>query len=490
MAGARLAVPRFSPLRNAAARLTLLCLVLVTITASALFALVHTLSIGSLHRQTDAGIQRELDYLSDRLRRDGPRTLRHLVEGRSHGQTTNLYLLSLVGPPEQQAGNLEAWPTAPVGPGGWMNFAYTRPTGGGDAEPRAARGRAVHLGSGLRILLARDIQALRTIEGQLAESFLWAGGAALLLGFAGGALIARHILTRIRRIHAAARSVLEGGRSRRLPEQGSGDELDRLSGTFNVMLERIEGLTRNLREVTDNLAHDLRTPLHRLRSGLETARRDEAIRPNISQCALDRAIAEADQLIGTFNGLLEIAQVESGMRPVFAPVDAALLVQELAEIYEPLAEESNLALFVHADAAPCMCSGHRALLAQSLSNLLDNAIKYGSQGGSIRISVRVGLDGHREFIVADHGPGIPESERPRVLHRFVRLNPSRNPPGSGLGLSLVEAVVRLHGGTLSLEDNGPGLRVRIRLPGTQPASAGSRTTGAGRHPARRRAGAC
>ena len=458
---------RFSVLRTAAVQLTLLYLVLVAITGSALLTLVHTMSVGVLNRETDESIQRELQFLSAQLRRNGPRALRHLVEDRSYGQTTSLYLLTFVDQPALTTGNLDSWPADTIDSQGWVNFSYSLPERGGRLETRAARAQVLLLRPGLRILVGRDMQGLRMIEDQFTESFLWAGGIVLLLGCAGGALIARQSLLRVNRINSAARSVLEGDLTQRLPERGSGDELDRLAGTFNTMMARIEGLVRNLREVTDNIAHDLRTPLHRLRSGLEAALLD-ANDSAKQQDALDRAIAESDQLIETFNGLLEIAQLESGVRPKFAQVDLARLVRELVEIYEPVADDSDLAVFVHAEETPCVCFGHRTLLAQSLSNLLDNAIKYSSPGGSIRVAVRVTPAGHNEFIIADDGPGIPESERHRVLHRFVRLSSSRDLPGSGLGLSLVAAVIRLHDGTLSLEDNRPGLRIRIRLPGPQP----------------------
>ncbi len=473
MPGAGPLLARFSVLRTATVQLALLCLVLVAVTGAALLALVHTMSVGVLHRETDESIQRELQFLSAQFRRGGQRTLRHVVADRSFGQTTSLYLLSLADDPALTIGNLDSWPTAPVDSRGWVSFHYPLPERGGLVETRAARAQVVLLQPGLQILVGRDMQELRMIESRLAEAFLRAGSLALVLGLAGGALIARHSLLRINRINSAARTALADDLTERLPERGSGDELDRLAGTFNTMMERIEGLAKNLREVTDNIAHDLRTPLHRLRSGLESALLDASDSAK-QQDALDRAIAEADQLIATFNGLLEIAQLESGVRPPFAPVDMARLVRELAEIYEPVASESELAIFVHTEETPCVCLGQRTLLAQSLSNLLDNAVKYNSPGGSIRVAVRVTPAGDKEFIVADDGPGIPEPERQRVLDRFVRLSSSRDLPGSGLGLSLVAAVVRLHDGTLSLEDNGPGLRIRIRLPGTVPGSRPAR----------------
>ncbi len=405
-----------------------------------------------------------MQFLAGQFRRGGPLALRHVVVDRSFGQTSSLYLYKYAGQPNLTAGNLDTWPRADIEQGGWINFDYTVPASGGGTETRAARAQVLLVQPDLQLLVGRDIEGLRMLDERFAASFLWAGGIALILGLAGGALIAWQTLLRVNRINVAARSVLEGDLSQRLPERGSGDELDQLASTFNLMMERIGGLVKNLREVTDNIAHDLRTPLHRLRSGLETALFDASESPK-HQEALERAIGEADQLIETFNGLLEIAQLESGVRPKFEPINISHMVRELAEIYDPVADEAGLALFVHAENAAAVAPGHRTLLAQSLSNLLDNAIKYAAAGGSIRITVRALAQGDIEVIVADDGPGIPESERQRVLDRFVRLSSSRDQPGSGLGLSLVAAVVRLHQGSLTLEDNAPGLRVRVLLPG-------------------------
>lgn len=456
-----------SLLRTTAARLTLLYLVLVMALLGVLLVLAHWLSVGSLARQTDAAIASESVALAASYRRGGLPALHRAVQRRSEGRHLRLYLLGNAGGPF--AGNLDAWPAAPPRRGGWLDFAYALPARPGGPVEHAARARVVRLPPDLRLLVGRDIQNQREVQRRFERALLGAGGAVLVLGFAGGALIARNAAARVDRINEAARKVMDGDLSHRLPARGSGDEIDQLASTFNAMVARIEGLVKDLRSVTDNIAHDLRTPLTRLRTGLETALLESEGADGRRE-ALERAIGEADQLIRTFNALLGIARLESGALPAARPVDLAAIVREMAEIYAPVAEEAGLALFVHAG-APLGGRGDRTLLAQAVANLLDNAIKYSPAGGSVRVTAHETRSG-AEVVVADDGPGIPAGDRSRVLDRFVRLGPSRGLPGSGLGLSLVEAVVRLHGGTLALEDNAPGLKVRMILPGPGGTEAG------------------
>ena len=263
---------------------------------------------------------------------------------------------------------------------------------------------------------------------------------------------------------------MEGDLAGRLPVSGSGDELDRLAQSLNLMLARIEQLMAGLREVSDNIAHDLKTPLNRLRNRVEEALRepyDEAA----NRETLERTIEEADGLIKTFNALLSIARLEAGAGGENREkLDLAALVSDVAELYEPVAEERGIALKAEAS-TPIVIHGDRQLLGQAITNLIDNALKYGAptaeggNGWAPEVGVRAEThDGVAEIIVTDRGPGVPAAERERVLARFVRLEASRSEPGSGLGLSLVAAVARLHGGSLRLEDNEPGLRVVLTLP--------------------------
>jgi signal transduction histidine kinase len=263
---------------------------------------------------------------------------------------------------------------------------------------------------------------------------------------------------------------MHGDLGGRLPVAGTGDELDRLAENLNVMLDRIEALMRGLKEVSDNIAHDLKTPLTRLRNRCEEALR-AAGEESQYRLALESTIEESDALIRTFNALLMIARAESRQaREGMLDLDAAEIARGVGELYEPLADEKGIELRVDAP-SPVPVHGNRELISQALANLVDNAIKYGapgtgdSNGAKPEILIRAIPDGeHILLTVADAGRGIPEGDRGRVIERFVRLEQSRSQPGSGLGLSLASAVARLHGGELKLEDNDPGLRTVISLP--------------------------
>jgi signal transduction histidine kinase len=301
-------------------------------------------------------------------------------------------------------------------------------------------------------------------------------GAALLavLGIVGGIGLSRHILTRIDGMAAASAGIMAGDLAGRLPRDGSNDELDRLAQRLNAMLERIEQLMVGLREVSDNIAHDLRTPLNRLRNRAETALADEG-GGKIWRDGLERVIEEADDLIRTFNALLLIARLEAGSAPEREETfDLVELAQDLADLYEPLAEDQGIAMRLELGAA-VMVRANRQLVGQAITNLIDNAFKYGAgdvgtgqtgAGKPLReITLAVGrIDKTARITVGDRGPGIAEHDRERALKRFVRLEKSRTKPGTGLGLSLVSAVARLHGGQVLLEDNAPGLRVILELP--------------------------
>jgi signal transduction histidine kinase len=281
------------------------------------------------------------------------------------------------------------------------------------------------------------------------------------------------LLARIDEVTATSRTIMAGDLSGRVPVYGSGDELDRLSENLNAMLERIEQLMTGLQEVSDNIAHDLKTPLNRLRNRVEAALR-QADGEAVYRDALERTIEEADDLIKTFNALLSIARLEAGaVRETMADIDVGALVHGVAELYEPAAEDQGLVLQSRVTKS-LHVAGDRQLLGQAVANLIDNAIKYGFSASGAKKTTRgargaIHVTGRRranrvEISVADNGTGIPEAERERVLKRFVRLEEARSRPGSGLGLSLVAAVARLHGGTLRLEDNKPGLKAVLSLP--------------------------
>jgi signal transduction histidine kinase len=266
-------------------------------------------------------------------------------------------------------------------------------------------------------------------------------------------------MRRIDAINETSRDIMQGDLSRRVPTDDRGDDFDELANNLNRMLERIEQLMEAVRQVSDNIAHDLRTPLTRLRTRLELARSGTDLQEEPRE-AIDKAVEDAEELLATFNALLRIARIESGSRRSgFARVELTELVRDLAELYEPLAVEKSQRLAVAVDGTVNI-EGDRDLLFQAAANLVDNAIKYSPQGGRIELSAKL-RSGRPEIAVADTGPGIPTDIREKVFQRFFRCDDSRSTPGSGLGLSLVRAVAELHGARISLEDNEPGLCVRI-----------------------------
>jgi signal transduction histidine kinase len=298
----------------------------------------------------------------------------------------------------------------------------------------------------------------------------------VVLGLAGGFFVSRRVLSRIDAMTATAQTIMAGDLAGRLPVAGTGDELDRLADHVNAMLDRIVALMHGLTEVSDNIAHDLKTPLTRLRNRCEQALRHKGDVVDY-RAVLESTIEESDELIRTFDALLMIARAESGhARDNMTEFDAAEIARDVAELYEPLADENGLALKLDASGKATV-RGNRELVSQALANLVDNAIKYAGPYGKLNgegaeILVKAGSEGELITLsVEDRGPGIPEAERDRVVERFVRLEQSRSQPGSGLGLSLASAVARLHGGELKLEDNKPGLRSIIALPRAGPAVA-------------------
>ena len=292
-------------------------------------------------------------------------------------------------------------------------------------------------------------------------------GVLTLGGLIAGFAVSRVALKRIETVNAAARSIMAGDMTRRIAVTGAGDEFDVLATNLNAMLERIEALMSGLREVSDNIAHDLKTPLSRLRNSAEAALRETGA--DAYREGLEHTIEKADELIKTFNSLLLVARLEAGALEENAQrFDVGRTVRDVAELYEPVADERGMGLAVNVQSGPQL-TGNEQLVVQAVANLIENAIKYsgkpGNAGSGAAISIDLAeLPDAIEIAVADNGPGIAPEDRRRVLQRFVRLEKSRTEPGTGLGLSLVQAVARLHGGAVRLEDNHPGLRVVLTLP--------------------------
>ena len=448
-------------------RLALIYLALFAASAVSLLGYVYWNTAGFLARQTDEAVETEITGLAEQYRQGGLPLLVHTVIQRSRDPRQSLYLV-LDERGNQLAGNLDAKPTIEPGPNGWIDFQYNRKTMDGP-EVMAARARAFNLQEGYYLLVGRDVQERRQIETLITSSLAWAIAFTMALGLIGGLIISRNMLARVDAINRTSREIMEGDLSQRIPVGGVGDELDQLAANLNAMLEQIESLMIGMRQVTDNIAHDLRSPLNRLRNRLEVTLMHQPTTEEYRD-AMEKTIAEADQLLGTFNALLSIARAEAGsLRDQMAPVDMTAVVKDAAELYEPVAEEAGVACAVDVEEG-LRLRGNRELLSQAVANLLDNAIKHGRPGDLKdhvhgRIAVRAAQNGGRISIsVADDGPGIPSEQWAHVFGRFVRLEASRNTPGSGLGLSLVAAVARLHSGRVELGDNRPGLNATLDLP--------------------------
>ena len=455
--------------RTVTFRLSLTYLALFGAAATIAMVYIYWNTTVLLSRQLHQTIDAELKGLAEQYKAGGLDQLVKTVADRSETPGNSLYLVA-DAQGHRIAGNLSA-----VSPELWnslgpVEFVYSRPAPGG-TETRLAYANVFRLTGNYRLIVGRDIEERRELARVIGSAMLWGLGFMALLGIGGGYWVSRNLLDRVDEIAATSRRIMDGDLSRRLPVKGSGDELDRLSEGLNSMLSRIEQLMTSLREVSDNIAHDLKTPLSRLRNRVEAALSEPDGGP-VYREALERTIEEADGLIKTFNALLSIARLEAGAGGENREtLDVAGLADELAELYEPAAEERGLVLRASTD-EPIFVHADRQLLGQAIANLLDNAIKYGAPSDGapvsgakpeIGIAARVAGD-VAEIVVTDHGPGVPAPERERVLGRFVRLEASRSEPGSGLGLSLVAAVASLHGGTLKLEDNEPGLRVVLSLP--------------------------
>jgi signal transduction histidine kinase len=356
---------------------------------------------------------------------------------------------------------------------GWSETEYRR-LDEQDKTDHLALVNVTELSNGFRLLIGRDLEERHRIFGVVASAAQWSLLIVVILGLGGGIFVARRVLHRIDAMTGTTQRIMAGDLGGRLPVGRSGDELDRLAENLNAMLERIEALMNGLKEVSDNIAHDLKTPLTRLRNRAEQALANSG--EGNYRAALEQTIEESDGLIRTFNALLMIARAESGQaRDNMADFDAADVAQGIHELYEPLAEDNGLRLSVRSEPAPV--HGNRELISQALANLVENAIKYGQPKAAAQplgadataadktILIEARRDGDRIILaVTDHGCGIPEPNRKHAVERFVRLETSRTLPGSGLGLSLASAVATLHGGDLTLDDAHPGLRATLSIP--------------------------
>ena len=458
-------------LRTTAFQLTLVYLVIFIVFAASLLGYFALNTRRLITEQITTTVDTEITGLREQYNQGGIRRLVIVVDLRSRRPGSSLYLVT-TATGEGLAGNVGSLEPGVLDHPGWLETSYRRLEAPEGNDHRALV-QVVQLPGGFRLLVGRDLEERERLFGIIANAGQWSLALVIVLGLAGGFFVSRRVLNRIEAMTDKTQTIMAGDLAGRLPVAGTGDELDRLAEHLNAMLERIEALMRGLKEVSDNIAHDLKTPLTRLRNRCEQALRGSSGVDDY-RAALESTIAESDDLIRTFDALLMIARAESGQaRDNMTEFDAAEIARDVGELYEPLADEKGIALTVDAPAAAPV-RGNRELVSQALSNLIDNAIKYAGPNGKVNgapaeIVVKAGNDGERIALsVADRGPGIAEADRGRVVERFVRLEQSRSEPGSGLGLSLAAAVARLHGGELKLEDNHPGLRSTIALPRAGP----------------------
>jgi signal transduction histidine kinase len=456
-------------LRTTAFRLTLVYLVVFALFAAFLLGYFALNTRRMINEQIITTVDAEITRLSQQYDQGGFRRLVVIIENRSRQPGSSLYLVT-TPTGEGLVGNVGSIEPGVLDKTGWFETAYRRLEEQQEGPEHHALVRVFELPSRFRLLVGRDLDERERMYRIIATAGRWSVAIVIVLGLAGGIFVSRRVLNRVDAMTDTARTIMGGNLARRLPVDGTGDEFDRLAINLNGMLERIELLMRGLKEVSDNVAHDLKTPLTRLRNRCEEALRS-AKSDTDYRAALESTIEESEGLIRTFDALLMIARAESGeARDGMTDFDAAEIARDVSELYEPLADEKGLSLQVEAP-GPAPVRGNRELVSQALANLVDNAIKYapGSapllNGAPSDIVVSAGVDGNRILLaVRDKGPGIPPAERPRAVERFVRLEQSRSKPGSGLGLSLAAAVARLHGGELRLEDNEPGLKAVIALP--------------------------
>ena len=452
--------------RSTAFKLSLVYSLIVAIGAALVLMAVGWNVEKLLNEQIAETVETEITGLSEVYARGRIVRLVEVIERRSREPGSSLYLVTDHAG-RALAGNIAILPEGVLDRPGLVQTRYER--AGEDEASHFALARIFVLPGGFRLLVGRDLAERETLRRILARAFITSLVALTAIGTLGGLFVARRVLRRVNAMNESAATIMGGDLSQRLPMAGTGDELDRLAQNLNAMLVRIDELLRGLREVSDNIAHDLRTPLTRLRNGAERALRDTGSAAD-HRAALERVIAESDGLIRIFNALLMIARAEAGSgREGMADFDVAEAVRDVGELYEPSAEEAGVELVV--DVQPeLFLHGSRELLGQAIANLIDNGLKYGNMTSAapaakpkLLLSARRG-EGTIEIAVADRGPGILETDRNRVLQRFVRLEGSRTQAGSGLGLSLVNAIAHLHKGTLRLEDSKPGLQAVLVLP--------------------------
>jgi hypothetical protein len=451
--------------RSAGVRFAAVYALLLAASAAALALFLWWATAGLLDRQTEAAIRADAQGLSERWMEAGLPGLVLTIDERLAQNVDDDAIYLLVDPAMRRiAGNLERWPGSVGETGPWYELPVQR------AGMRSlAHVQRFDLPGGFHLLIGRDVQVRAQLRTLLTDALLWA---LVIVGAmaTAGAMVVRSLFRRtLANVSATAVAIAAGDFTQRVKLSGRGDEFDQLAEVINDMLDRIGRLMDGVRQVSNSIAHDLRTPITRARTRLE-----DALLHADSACslraAIERATADLDGIVAVFQALLRIAEIEAGSRrSSFARLDAAGLLASVAELYGVVAEERGVTLEVMLP--PTLpVYGDGALIQQAIANLVDNAVKFSPIDGTVRLEATATPHG-LEITVADQGPGIPNEERAKATERFYRGEAARSTPGSGLGLALVQAVAQLHGGGLRLEDNRPGLRAAVSLPVPDSADA-------------------
>jgi len=425
---------------------------------SAIFSYVYLSTASYVRGRSDRAIMSEQTVLQGTYQRSGRDGLIALIQQRIADTSFAGHVYLLTDPSLAiLAGNLKSWPSA-AGIRGWTEFRAPEPLPGG-ANPPLLRAMLETLPGGDSLLVGRDIGDLDSFTERIKTAVI--SGAALIFVLAGMAsvLVTRRTVGRIESINATSRAIMQSGLDQRIPLRGSHDEWDRVAENLNLMLDRIETLMGEVKQVSDNVAHDLRTPLTRMRGRLEMAYHGARAAED-DQALIGDTIADLDGVLRIFSSLTRIAQIETQARKsAFRTVNLVEIAGEVAELYDAAAEQDGTGLSVVGD-REVLVTGDRDLIFDAIANLVDNAIKHGRAGGQVVVA-NENIEGRPVVSIADDGPGIPADQYEHVFKRFYRLEHSRYTPGNGLGLSLVAAVARLHGAQIEMLDNSPGLKFRL-----------------------------
>jgi len=454
--------------RTTTFRLALLHASIFILFSASLLAYLYYETAGHLDRQADAELNAEFQELSTAYRRGGVDRLDQAVFERSQARGSKFFYLLQDPGGQKMEGDFDVLPASPppVGQVVDVKFEYDRKTIEGATSRRSAEGRISRLNEGGALMVAYDVGDLGEMNRRITEVVWRSAAVGFVLSLIGGVVISRSAARRAEQLAKTTEDVMGGDLSRRAPVFGSGDEFDRLSEQLNAMLAKLERLVVSSRSAGDSIAHDLRSPLTRLRNRLEAGLRDTAA--DGPRSALARSIDDVDDVLDTFNAILRLSRVQAGATGSYKRTNVAGITDELADLYQPVCEEKQLS-FEYKPESDLFVLADRDLIAQAMSNLMDNAVKYTPSGGAIRLTAGRNLNKEVELSVADSGLGIPPQDRERVIERFVRLEQSRSEPGSGLGLSLTSAVAEAHAGRLVLGDgigpvSRPGLKATLVLP--------------------------